>query len=117
LIYDWLTTNPELSFMQDGAPGHRAKATYEEFARRGIERKRIFWPPYSPDLNLIESIWNKIKDYIQAKFPFEKNKLTYVAEYSISIAEKLLHHEVLYRKRRRRGRWKSLVYRISCVVL
>ena len=63
--------------MQDGAPSHRAKATHEEFARRGIERKRIFWPSYFPDFNPIESIWDKMKDYIQAKFPFEKNKLTY----------------------------------------
>src|SRR5436305_4637794 len=34
-------------------------------------------------------------------------RASYVAECSISIVEKLLHHEVLYRKRRRRGRWKS----------
>ena len=32
------------------------------------------WPPYSPDLNIIESVWNKMKDYIQERFP---EKLTY----------------------------------------
>jgi transposase len=29
----------------------------------------IFWPPYSPDLNLIEKIWDLIKDYLQENFP------------------------------------------------
>ena len=32
------------------------------------------WPPYSPDLNIIESVWDKMKDYIQEHFPEE---LTY----------------------------------------
>jgi len=29
----------------------------------------IFWSLYSPDLNLIESIWDKMKDYLQDNFP------------------------------------------------
>jgi len=28
----------------------------------------IYWPPYSPDLNPIETIWNWIKDYIENRF-------------------------------------------------
>ncbi|OCK73190.1 hypothetical protein K432DRAFT_449511, partial [Lepidopterella palustris CBS 459.81] len=33
---------------------------------RGIET--IFWPPYSPDLNPMETVWNWIKDYIQNQY-------------------------------------------------
>ena len=29
----------------------------------------ILWPPYSPDLNPIEMIWDKMKDYLQNNFP------------------------------------------------
>lgn len=28
----------------------------------------IFWPANSPDLNPIETLWDKIKDYIQEKY-------------------------------------------------
>lgn len=27
------------------------------------------WPPYSPDLNPIEQVWNMTKNYIQVKYP------------------------------------------------
>jgi transposase len=29
----------------------------------------IFWPANSPDLNPIKTLWDKIKDYIQDKYP------------------------------------------------
>ncbi len=35
----------------------------EEFAARGIYP--IQWPPFSPDLNPIESVWDDMKDYIE----------------------------------------------------
>jgi transposase len=53
--------------MQDGAPGHRAKATASQLEERGV--RKIFWPPYSPDLNPIETIWDWMKDYIQEQYP------------------------------------------------
>ena len=34
----------------------------------------ILWPPYSPDLNPIETIWDKMKDYLQDNFP---ERMTY----------------------------------------
>jgi hypothetical protein len=29
----------------------------------------IRWPPFSPDLNLIEMVWNWMTNYLQANFP------------------------------------------------
>src|SRR6266487_4354933 len=32
-------------------------------------QQKILWPPYSPDLNPIEKIWDWMKDYIENIFP------------------------------------------------
>jgi len=68
IIDGWITLcrrddGEELLLMQDGAPGHAAKATREDLAERGVEV--IHWPPFSPDLNPIETVWNWMKDYIE----------------------------------------------------
>jgi transposase len=53
--------------MQNGAPGHAAAETKEDLRERGIYP--IFWPAYSPDLNPIETVWNRMKDWIMKKYP------------------------------------------------
>ena len=53
--------------MQDNAPPHKAARTMEELEERQITP--ILWPPYSPDLNPIEAVWNWMKNYIQFHFP------------------------------------------------
>ena len=74
LIHEWIRENErhniELYFMQDGAPGHRARGTLAELRERGI--RVIFWPPYSPDLNPIENCWNWMKDYIEDKWGLQE---------------------------------------------
>ena len=40
---------------QDNAPAHTARFTKEFFERNQI--RILDWPPYSPDLNIIENIW------------------------------------------------------------
>ena len=72
LIDGWIRLNPGLILMQDGAPGHTGSNTRTELAERGV--RSIVWPPYSPDLNPIETIWNLMKDYIADNYP---EKLTY----------------------------------------
>jgi len=66
-IKEYVVQYPHLWLMQDGAPGHGPKATQEKIREYGIQM--IYWPPYSPDLNPIEMVWNWMKDYIQANFP------------------------------------------------
>jgi len=60
VIHGWIRMYPHLSLMQDHAPGHAAKATIEDLHERGIHVIR--WPAFSPDLNPIETVWNKMKD-------------------------------------------------------
>ncbi|VDB89448.1 Bgt-51220 [Blumeria graminis f. sp. tritici] len=56
-----------LSVMQDNAPAHTAGSTMEDMRQRLIQP--IFWPANSPDLNPIEAVWNRMKDYIQRRHP------------------------------------------------
>jgi hypothetical protein len=42
--------------MQDNCPAHRAKTVTQYLHENGVEF--LEWPPYSPDLNPIENIWN-----------------------------------------------------------
>lgn len=59
--------HPWLQFMQDNARGHSASATQKDLLERGI--RPIFWPAFSPDLNLIETIWNMMKNWIVNNCP------------------------------------------------
>ena len=50
--------------MQDGAPGHSAASMQLDIQERDV--RVLHWPASSPDLDLIETVWNWMMDYIQA---------------------------------------------------
>jgi len=58
---------PELYFQQDNAPGYASAFTKSVLKAVGI--RVIEWPPHSPDLSPIETIWDDMKDYIQEHYP------------------------------------------------
>jgi transposase len=67
LIVAYIRENPSYFLMQDNAPGHSAQYTRDELIRLGVQL--IFWPANSPDLNPIETVWNKMKDWLQLHYP------------------------------------------------
>jgi len=64
-VQEWME-GTDWVWMQDGASSHRSKETQRNLLRRAI--RSICWPRYSPDLNLIEHIWNWMKNYIQERY-------------------------------------------------
>ena len=52
-------------FQQDNAPSHRSTVTKDFLTRSNINVMK--WPPYSPDLNVIEIIWAIMKMRIRQK--------------------------------------------------
>jgi transposase len=52
-----------LIFQQDNAPAHKSRRTMAWFAQHGIEV--MWWPPQSPDLNIIENAWSYLKQQLE----------------------------------------------------
>ena len=67
------------TFVHDNATPHRAKKT-----QRWLEEAKVEvlegWPPNSPDLNIIETIWGMMKDEVARKEPKTKEDLWQAAQ-------------------------------------
>ncbi len=57
--------------MQEGAPSDSAEYTLDELRERGI--RVISWPAYSLDSNPIETLWKRIINELQEKYPEKMN--------------------------------------------
>ena len=69
LVERYMAVHPYLLFMQDNAKAHSSKYTKSWLQEHQIQT--IIWPPNSPDLNPIEMVWNKMKQWIQEKYGIE----------------------------------------------
>jgi transposase len=58
---------PGRTFMQDNAPIHKARKVMDWFESYGIPL--LDWPPYSPDMNPIEHVWAKMKEWLVQHYP------------------------------------------------
>ncbi len=71
LVVPCIEVNPGLQFMQDNAPPHKAAFTRDRLRAENMEP--IIWAAYSPDLNPIEAVWSKMKDFIEVRYPDLEN--------------------------------------------
>ena len=65
-------------FQHDNVPCHASLLTQLNLQRRRIPT--IEWPPYSPDLNLIEHVWVLTKRHVQGHYlrrSYENHKIGY----------------------------------------
>jgi transposase len=67
------------TLVQDNAPPHRAKKTQKWLEEAKVETLQG-WPPNSPDLNIIETIWGTMKNHVARKEPKTKQNLWQVTQ-------------------------------------
>ena len=91
-------------FQQDGATCHTARSTKEYMTRKRI-RLLPEWPPQSPDLSLIEHIWEILKAKVAAR-----NGLEELWEVVKDEWEKISNDQIA-------ALYKSMISRIKAVVL
>ena len=63
------SSNRHMTFVQDGAPAHAAKAT-QAWCKRNLPNfiEKTSWPPNSPNINPVENLWS-IMDKVVYKDP------------------------------------------------
>ena len=60
-------------FLQDNAPTHRANVAQTWLHNHGVNS--LDFPPYSPDLNPIENLWQHLEKRVEARIPSEFEEL------------------------------------------
>jgi transposase len=64
-------------FVVDGHPSHKAKIVKDYIASTEGKVELHFIPPYAPDLNPDEFVWNQIKTHGLSKRPLRRNESLY----------------------------------------
>jgi transposase len=59
-------------FQQDNDPKHRCKVAEEFLKRKKINR--LSWPPSSPDLNIIEHVWDQLDRLLRVRTQLPRNQ-------------------------------------------
>lgn len=89
-------------FQQDNAPGHAAAVRRGWFAERKVVALQD-WPPYSPDLSPIETLWAMLARRVSERAPFGEDELwQFVEEEFAAVPEETVTRLVLSFERRLR---------------
>lgn len=59
-------------FQQDNDPKHTSRVAKEWFEAKKF--KVLPWPPSSPDMNIIEHVWDQLDHLVRARNPLPRNK-------------------------------------------
>jgi len=72
VVVPFMQKNPQLTFMQDGAPPH--KETSNSLILRRVRHLRS-WPPRSPEINAIEYTWSQMSTWVVKLNPTNLDQL------------------------------------------
>jgi transposase len=75
--------NREITLILDNFSSHHAAKTKETASNLSI--RLVFLPPYSPDLNPIESIWKSIKKVISREFIKDVDHLKFIIKRNFEV--------------------------------
>lgn len=62
-----IAANPQVTFQQDNARPHSARVTQQLLADNNV--RVLDWPPYSPDMNVIEHVWDLLDRRVRQRTP------------------------------------------------
>jgi hypothetical protein len=66
------TGNSSAIFQQDNDPKHTSRVATAWFQTKRL--RKLPWPPSSPDMNIIEHVWDQLDALIRARNPLPRNK-------------------------------------------
>ena len=93
-------------FQQDNTPVHVARSSMDYFKRKEIPL--LSWPPYSPDLNIIENLWGILKNKV-----YEGGKEYRTAD---ELWESICHHFLTISEETIKGLYQSIPARLIRVI-
>lgn len=95
---------PVFVFQHDNAPPHRAGDTVAWLDQQPFNYMR--WPAYSPDMNIIETIWGQIMQNLRANPPLDVPTLR----------NRVMQHWAEITPQALRRLYRTLPHRINCLI-